>query len=84
MATVEEYYEHLRNEAHEAEKPDIDSCGNTWYRFCVAMHWSIGVPVVVRTKSRETGLWVYSIATRWQGPKINTFGESAWFMMLER
>lgn len=63
---------------------EADSCGNKWYPFDVARHWSIGVPVVVRTKSRETGLWMYSVASRWQGSGVNSFGESASFMMLER
>ena len=64
--------------------PAIDNCGNKWYPFEVARHWSIGVPVVVRVTARETGLFMYSIASRWQSPGINTFGDSAVFLMLDR
>jgi hypothetical protein len=64
--------------------PAIDNCGNKWYPFEVARHWSLGVPVVVRVTARETGLFMYSIASRWQSPGINTFGESAVFLMLDR
>jgi hypothetical protein len=82
--SAEEYYEHLRNEAYEASKPDIDDCGNEWYPFEVARHWSIGVPVVVRVTARETGLFNYSVCSRWQSPGINPFGDTAMFLMLDR
>ena len=76
--------DYLRNEAREAERPEADECGNIWYPFEVARHWSLGVPVVVRVTARETGLFIYSIASRWKSPGINTFGESAMFLMLDR
>ena len=62
----------------------IDECGNEWYPFVVARNWSIGVPVVVRITLRETGLFSYSICSRWQSPGINPFGETAMFLMLDR
>lgn len=65
-------------------QPEIDQCGNEWYPFDIARNWSIGVPVVVRVTSRETGLFMYSIASRWQAPGINTFGDSSMFLMLDR
>ncbi len=84
MSTVEEYFEYLRNEDRDASRTEVDACGNEWYPFFVARHWSLGVPVVVRVTSRETGSFMYSICSRWQSPGINTFGESAMFLMLDR
>ena len=85
---MEEYFEYLREQDHASEsnpyEPQRDSCGNCWYPFEVARHWSIGVPVLVRVVLRENGLYNHSICSWWQSPGINTFGESAMFLMLDR
>jgi len=62
--------------------PDTDACGNAWYPFSVARHWSIGVPVVVRRTSRETRLFTYSIYSHWKPGLPGS--EDDRFLMLDR